>query len=210
MQATMSYSLRRPIMVSGFAGSGKSSLANALGTELGLRVVHASSILREMAIHGIEALENESPEKIRDWWESSEAKKFMQRRIADGSLDMALDKRLGEMADRGNIVLDSWTMPYLYEKPATRIWLHASAEVRAKRVSERDSMPYNEVLAKIRARDEETKALYQRLYNFTMGEGLGRFDAVIDTDSLTREQVFRKAIDVARKGAADGTRKDRH
>ena len=182
------------IIVSGFAGSGKSSLADSLGKELGIRVIHASSILREMAAKGVKALENATPRKIQDWWESSEARDFMKRRQQDGSLDRALDEKLMQIAKAGNVILDSWTMSYLYEGRAFRIWLNANAQVRAKRVSDRDRLDYSEVLAKVQARDADTKALYQRLYNFTMGGQLERFDLVIDTDALSQKEVLDKAI----------------
>ncbi len=182
---------KMPITVSGFAGSGKSTLADRLGEELGLQVIHASSILREMATQGVKALENASPQKIHDWWESAEAKEFMKRRQQDGSLDIALDKKLDEIAKKGNVVMDSWTMPYLYKGDAIRIWLNASATVRANRVSGRDRLEYEKVLEKIKTRDAQTKDLYQRLYQFKMGENLGGFDLVVDTDGLSQGEVFR-------------------
>ncbi|VVC00437.1 Cytidylate kinase [uncultured archaeon] len=182
------------IIVSGFAGSGKSTLADSLGRELGLRVVHASSILREMATKGVKALENASPQKIHDWWESDEAKRFMAKRNEDGSMDRALDKKLMQIAGKGGVILDSWTMSYLYKGKAFRVWLEASPEVRAERVSGRDNLDYGAVLEKIKARDADTKALYQRLYNFTMGEQLGKFDLVIDTGAMAQEQVFEMAL----------------
>ena len=42
--------------------------------------------------------------------------------------------------------------------------------------------------------DEDTKALYKRLYNFTMGEHLEKFDLVLNTDNMSQEQVFDKAL----------------
>ncbi len=191
---------KNTIMISGFAGSGKSSLADTLGNKLGIKVIHASSILREMATKGLAALANASPQKIHDWWESNEAKEFMKKRLSDGSLDIALDKKLMQIAVKGNVIMDSWTMPYLYTgSDAFRIWLNASSEVRAKRVSERDKLDYAVVLAKIKARDEETKALYQRLYKFNMGEGLSKFDLVVDSDGLSQKNVFEKVLGAVKK-----------
>lgn len=187
------------IIISGFAGSGKSSLADALGKKLGLKVVHASSLLREMKEKGVSALDQEKVEKLHDWWESEEGKKFMKMRSEDTSLDIALDKKLIEIAKKGNVVLDSWTMPYLYKGNAFRVWLNASAEVRAKRVSGRDKLDFNDVLGKIKARDSETKDLYERLYNFKMGKELGKFNLVINTDGLSQEEVFNKVLDAIQK-----------
>jgi cytidylate kinase len=187
------------VLISGFAGSGKSSLADSLGKALGLKVVHASAILREMAVKGVKALDNASHEKIHDWWESEEAKEFMKRRNKDGSLDLELDKKLIEIASKGNVILDSWTMPYLYKGNALRIWLNASPETRAKRVASRDNLDYKVVLNKIIERDNDTKALYQRLYNFRMGENQNLFDLIINTDNLTQEEVFKKTMAFVRK-----------
>ena len=130
---------KKLVLISGFAGSGKSSLADSLGKALDLKVIHASSILREMATNGVKALDNASPQKLHDWWESEEAKEFMKRRIKDGALDKALDKKLIEIAKKGNVILDSWTMPWLYRGKAYKVWLNTSSEVRAQRVSGRDN-----------------------------------------------------------------------
>ncbi len=181
--------MEKVIIVSGFAGSGKSSLADSLGKELGLEVVHASAILKEMKEKGTD-ISHKNIEKSKDWWESDEAKEFMKKRKEDSSLDIALDKKLEKIADKGQVILDSWTMPYLYKKPAFKVWLHASAEVRAKRVSGRDDLDYNSVLERIKARDAETKALYRRLYNFSMGENLEVFSIIVDTDKVSQSEVL--------------------
>jgi len=183
------------ITVSGFAGSGKSSLADSLGKSLNLEVIHASALLKEMWVSGIKDLEHESIKKVNDWWESEEAKKIMENRKTDHSYDLALDEKLKKIAEKGNIILDSWTMPYLYKGKAFRVWLSASAEVRAKRVSKRDNLEYEKVLAKIKERDSQTKSLYETLYNFSMGDNLEVFDLVIDTDNVSQEKVFEKVLD---------------
>ena len=183
------------IIVSGFAGSGKSSLADSLGKSLNLEVIHASALLKEMWVSGIKDVDHGSIKKVKDWWESEEAKKIMANRKTDSSYDLALDKKLIEIAKKGDIILDSWTMPYLYKGKAFRVWLSASAEVRAKRVSKRDNLEYNEVLSKIKARDSQTKSLYETLYNFSMGDNLEVFNLVIDTDTVSQEKVFEKVLD---------------
>lgn len=181
------------IIISGFAGSGKSTLADSLGKVLKLEVIHASAILRDMSTEGVDALKDATHEKIKDWWESDDAKEFMKKRLQDGSMDKALDKKLIEIADQGNVILDSWTMPYLYES-GFKVWLEATPEERAKRVSERDNLDYSEVLQKVIDRDAETKSLYERLYNFKMGENLEKFDLVIHSDDMDKKEVFEKVL----------------
>ena len=182
------------IIVSGFAGSGKSSLADSLGKTLKLEVIHASALLKEMCVSGNKKLEHASVKKVKDWWESDEAKKIMINRKNDSSYDLALDEKLKKIAKKGNVILDSWTMPYLYKGKAFRVWLSASAEVRAKRVSKRDNLKYEKVLDKIKARDSQTKSLYETLYNFSMGDNLEVFDLEIDTDNVSQEEVFEKVL----------------
>lgn len=139
------------IIISGFAGSGKSTLADSLGEALGLKVIHASAVLRDMSIEGVDALKDATHEKIKDWWESEEAEEFMKKRMKDGSLDRALDEKLIEIAKQENVILDSWTMPYLFDG-GFKVWLEASPDERARRVAQRDNSDFESVLTKIRDR----------------------------------------------------------
>lgn len=181
------------IIVSGFAGSGKSTLAESIGKAYGLPVVHASHLLQQLKQKGMTELDTENTKAGSGWWEGKEAQEYMKQRQKDSSMDKALDKELLAIAEKGNVVLDSWTMPWLCDK-GIKVWLNAKAETRAKRVSERDNLKYQDVLKKIKERDKKTAAIYKKIYGFEMGKDYSPFDIVIITDKLQQEDVKKIAI----------------
>ncbi|MBN2127601.1 MAG: AAA family ATPase [Candidatus Diapherotrites archaeon] len=178
------------IIVSGFAGSGKSSLADSLGKHFNLRVIHASDVMKQL-MKGELDLNNTKGQT--GFWESNEAHEIMKKRTESDDLDKKLDEILLKEIQKNNLVLDSWTMPWLSEK-GIKIWLNASPEVRAKRVSSRDSLDFNEVLMKIKERDSKTKAIYKRIYNFSLGEDLNPFHIILETNKINEKQVLEKAL----------------
>ena len=182
------------IIVSGFAGSGKSTLADYLGKQFSLPVVHASHLLQQLKQKEMAELDTASTKAGSGWWESKEAQDYMKQRQKDDSMDKALDKELLAIAGKGNVVLDSWTMPWLC-KDGIKVWLNAKAETRAKRVSERDNLKYKDVLKKIKERDKKTAGIYKKIYGFEMGKDYSPFDVVVITDKLAQEDVRKIVVE---------------
>ncbi len=181
------------IIVSGFAGSGKSTLAEGLGKEFGLKVVHASHLLKELATKSVKELDTEHTEAGSGFWESADGKKYLDKRSKDTSMDKKLDRLLLKIADEGNVVLDSWTMPWLCKK-GFKIWIETSALERAKRVAQRDNLAEKEVLEKIMERDKKTAEIYRKLYGFEIGKDLKPFHLVIQSDGLEEKKVLEIAV----------------
>jgi cytidylate kinase len=183
------------IIVAGFAGSGKSSLADSLAEHFNLRVIHASDAMKQL-MKGKLDLNNTKGQQ--GFWDSSESNEIMKKRMESDELDKKLDDLLLMEIEKGNVVLDSWTMPWLSKK-GIKIWLKASPEVRAKRVSLRDKRSYEKVLAKIKERDEKTKDIYKRIYNFNLGQDFEVFDLIIETDEINQKEVFEKTLEELKK-----------
>lgn len=186
------------IIVSGFAGSGKSTLSELLGKKLGLKVVHASHLLKELQSKSVKELDLENTQAGTGFWESAEGKKLLEKREKDFSLDKKLDKLLLEIAEQGNVVLDSWTMPWLCKK-GFKIWLETSAKERAKRVSRRDKLDEKEVFEKILERDKKTAGIYKKIYGFEIGKDFKPFDLVIEADKLNEKQVLDAVLEKLEK-----------
>ena len=125
----------------------------------------------------------------RGWWESSEGLKFLRQRQQDLDFDRKVDNKLLEYAKKGNIVLDSWTMPWLFDD-GFKIWVGASKEVRVKRLARRDHISLQKALQVLEEKEETTKAIYKRLYGFHLGEDFSPFDLILDTDKLDADEVF--------------------
>jgi len=165
------------------AGSGKSTLAKKIAQKYGLNYFSGGDALMALALEeGYRPLE-------RGWWESKEGMRFLEKRGKDPRFDEAVDKKLLEMAHRGSTVLDSWTMPWLLKR-GFKIWLEASVEDRAKRIAGRDKIPFKEALEALKQKEKYTKHIYKKMYGFSLGEDFDPFNFILDTDTLSAEEVF--------------------
>jgi cytidylate kinase len=179
------------LCVCGMAGSGKSTLAKKLAEKYGLRYYSGGDALKALAL--IEGYRNIE----RGWWESEEGLRFLERRDKDLKFDEEIDTKFLEVAQQGNVVLDSWTMPWLL-KAGFKIWLEASVEKRAERIAKRDGITVKEALKALKSKEKQTKAIYEKLYGFSLGEDFEPFQFILDTDSLEADEAFQiscKVID---------------
>jgi cytidylate kinase len=177
------------ICVCGMAGCGKSTLAKRVAERYGLRYYSGGDALKALA------LEEGYKHVDRGWWESREGMRFLQKRVQDPSFDKKIDKKLLEWAEQGDVVLDSWTMPWLLEN-GFKVWLEASPEERAKRIAKRDRTSVTRALAALKEKDSKTKAIFKKLYGFNLGEDFTPFDLIFDVNQLTPEEVLQALIQV--------------
>jgi len=173
------------ICLTGFTGSGKSTLARRLAAHYGIAYVSGGNVLKSL-IGGEEALRDPG------WWEREGGKKAMELRRTDPSFDRRVDEELMRLAaEKGDVVLDSWTMAYLLEaEDKVAIFLKADLDVRAQRVAKRDGTTVDEAREAIVRKDRETVELYHRLYGFKLGEDLSPFNLVLDTSKLSADETF--------------------
>ena len=171
------------ICISGMTGSGKSIVAKRLADKYGLGYFSGGNALRALA------QEEGYASDVRGWWETSEGLNFLQQRMGNPAFDKKIDEKLLELAAEGNVVLDSWTMPWLLNE-GFKVWLEASPQVRAKRVVTRDSITIEEALKALNEKDERTRQIYKGLYGFDLGHDLSPFNLVLATDELEPDDVF--------------------
>jgi cytidylate kinase len=182
-QKTCAAPKKTVICISGMAGTGKSTLSKKLAERYNLRYFSGGDVLKDLAKHeGYDV-------SIRGWWESPEGLKFLNERINDPKFDKLVDDKLLEYAQQGNVLLDSWTMPWLL-KEGFKIWLAASFEKRAARVAIRDGMTESQARKVLKEKETRTKAIYRELYGFGLGEDFKPFDFILDTDNLSANEVF--------------------
>jgi len=172
------------ICISGLPGCGKSTVAKKLAKKYGLRYVSGGEALKELALEAGFSISGE------DWWETEEGMRFLNKRMEDPSFDKKVDEKLIEIAKEGNVVLDSWTMPWLLDE-GFKIWLDASLEVRASRAAKRDNISLEEAKRLIKEREEKTKEIYRKLYGFNLGEDFSPFHIILDTNKLDADEVFK-------------------
>ncbi len=184
------------IIVFGFSGCGKSTLADALGEHYDLRVVHPSSILRDVCEHREPDLRNTKANQ--GFWESEAGVKLFQERLTWEKIpDEIADAILLSILKDGNTVMDSWSMPWLCQSDhGIKMFLKASLETRAARVAQRSGIGSSEAIKIVSMKDEQTRQLFKRLYGFDIQQDHAVFDITIDTDEISQHEVFQKVVDI--------------
>jgi len=172
------------VIISGPPCVGKTTLAKYLAKKFKLHLYSGGYALKKVA-----RKLGYTKATSSDWWDTKEGMEFLRKREEDFSIDKEVDKLLIKRAKKGNVVMTSWTLPWLMKGNCIKIWLKASPKARAKRMSERDGISFSKALKIVRERDRKNKELYQKLYGIKFGEDLTPFHLVIDTENLDSRSV---------------------
>ena len=171
------------ITISGLPGSGKTTVARLVARELALEHVYAGDIFRRQAEqHGL---------SLGD---------YLRRAETDPSIDRGLDEQMKTRAAEGNAVLEGRLAAFmadLAKTAALKVFLDASEDVRAERITGREGGVTSERLREIQAREASDRRRYRDIYGFDYHDR-DRYDLVIETDGHTPEELARAIVDQAR------------
>jgi CMP/dCMP kinase len=172
------------IVISGWPAVGKTTIAENLAKDFNLKLWNGGDILKMMAYE-----RGYSSSLNHDWWDTEEAANFMKERNDNPNFDREVDNRLIELVKEGNVVITSYTLPWISDA-TINFWLQGSVDNRSKRMSMRDKIDINTAKKIVQRRDVENKLIYQKLYQFEFGEKLDVFDFVMNTDILSLESLI--------------------
>jgi CMP/dCMP kinase len=170
------------IILSGLPAAGKTTVAEIISKRLGFKVTGGGDILKEMA--------TDRGYKVTgmDWWDTPDGVKFLREREGNPEFDKEADRRLAQKIEGGNIVVTSYTAPWITKK-GFKVWLDGSVKNRTERMAKRDGTAFGEMSHVIKIRDMENKRLYKNLYNIDFGVDKTPFSLIVDTNSITAEEV---------------------
>ena len=173
----------KSIIISGPPAVGKTTIAKGIAEEFGLTHLSGGDILKEIAEEqGFKAGGN-------DWWDTQEGMNFLSQRQENSEFDKKVDEKLKKHFLDGNVVITSYTLPWLVEG-GVKIWLDGSKENSAQRMTTRDNLSKDSALEIVQKRYQENKKIYKALYGFEFGEDLSVFDKVIETDGFNASEVL--------------------
>jgi cytidylate kinase len=175
------------IIICGMPAVGKTTVAKHIASKLKLKLIGGGDILKEIALEeGYNAVGD-------DWWDTEEGMRFMKERAGSPEFDKEVDRRLLSRAQKGDVVITSYTLPWL-AKDGVKIWLSGTKESRAKRMAKRDSSSPEQVSRVIEARDRKNYALYKKLYEIRFGKDLSPFNFVVGTDGVPATKVAESVL----------------
>ena len=191
------------IILSGMPAVGKTTAAFSLCKEFNIDYHSGGDLLKELA--------KKKGYKISgsDWWDDIDGMTFMQNRFKNFVLDRWVDTKLLEILNQGNVVITSYTLPWLTsgkykgkvpfpelseDKQGISVWLEASIENRAKRLGTRDNISVDKAMKIVKERDLKNQELYRQLYDIDFGQDLSVFDLTIDTNDIDINEVSKILI----------------
>jgi CMP/dCMP kinase len=170
-------------VISGWPAVGKTTIAAELAKEFRLEIYNGGDILKMLAGEKGYSISG------KDWWDTEDAKKFMTERKSNTCFDKEVDQRLVEIVKKGNVVITSYTLPWLVQD-AIKFWLKGSQSNRAKRMAYRDNISFEDAKNIIKIRDEDNIKIYRETYGFNFGEDLSVFDFALNTDLISLEALI--------------------
>ena len=174
------------MIISGPPAIGKTTVAQGLAEEFNLKHLSGGDILKEMA--EAEGFSSHGD----DWWDTQDGMNFLEKRKINTDFDKKVDEKLQELFHQGNVVITSYTLPWLVND-VIKLWLSGSFVNSARRMKTRDNVTELDALEVVKKRFDENKEIYKSLYNFEFGQDLSVFDKIINTDDLDAEQVLKIA-----------------
>lgn len=160
------------VALSGFHGTGKTTIAKKLATRYGLKYVSSGMIFRNLA-----KVMNLSLEELSKLAETKP------------DIDYAIDDRLKKIASEGGVVADALLSGWMLKDVAhIKMWFHAPLEVRIKRIADREKRDYKEVYKETLAREYSEVSRFKRYYNIDLND-LSTYDFVISTYPYSLDAV---------------------
>ncbi len=161
------------IVVSGPPGSGKSTLAKKLAMRFKLRYHSTGALFRRIASErGVDVATLDELAK------------------KDPSIDLEIDRIARDEATRGNVVVDAHIGGWLLRDLSDlSIYVTASLETRAKRISRRDKKSFEEAMREIISRENAMRSRFKEIYNIDI-EDLSVYDLIINTERINEETMI--------------------
>jgi cytidylate kinase len=164
------------ITISGFHGSGKTSVAKALVKEFKFRYLAAGDIFRQKAVEYQMILE--------------EFSKFVEQ---NPEIDREIDDTIVQEAENGNVILDGLLAAWLTRQiPGLHILLTAEEQIRINRIAQRENRVYEEVEKETLTREKSEITRFKKLYKIDIKD-YSIYEIVLNT-GLWSEKVVSQTI----------------
>ncbi len=160
------------LTISGLPGSGTTTVAKLLSTELSMELISAGEMFRQIAKE--KKLQLEHFNKLA---ENSE------------TFDRQIDARQGEEAmKRENVIVEGRLSGFFVPDADLKIWLKAPVEVRARRIASREGITNEEALSAMKKREGSESMRYKRYYGINLDD-LSIYDLVIDSSRWSERDI---------------------
>lgn len=165
------------ISISGFHGTGKTTIAKEVAAEFNLEYIAAGDVFRQMA--------EEKQMSLKEF------SKYVEQHP---EIDHEIDKRTIEAAKKGNAVLDGLLAAWMTRDFFSIDILFITDEnTRIQRIAQREGRSFKEVKDETLSREESEVKRFLNLYNINLND-YSIYDIVLNTGLWSQEAVIRIVI----------------
>ncbi|MFX1453131.1 MAG: (d)CMP kinase [Promethearchaeota archaeon] len=169
------------ITISGLHGTGKSTIGKIIAERLKIQYYSTGRVFRDLAKEMNMTLE--------------EFTKYVEQ---NPEVDQKLDDKINQIAQQGNVIIDSQLSGYILKSSADfKILLTCPLETRVKRMAERDNIDYEKKLKETKLREKSELERFRSLYGIDLADqkDLNQlYDLIIKTENLTIEEIVEKIL----------------
>lgn len=168
------------ITISGLPGSGKTTVAEILKGQLGIRYISTGHIFREKAKQANMSLSD-----------------FSKLAEQNPEIDEEIDAAQKEILLHDNVILEGrlagW-IAYKNKLPSLKVWLECDPEVRIRRIVDREGDTFEKKRNETGKREKSEKERYQKMYNIEL-TNTDIYDIVINTANQKPSEIARVVMD---------------
>ena len=172
------------ITISGLPGAGTSTVAQLVADAFGIERVDGGTVFRAMAAEaGLDVAE------------------FSIVAESNPEIDLELDQRLADRVRAGDVVLESRLAAWIVtieQLDATRVWIDAHEEERARRVAGRERANAGRSLDANRAREASERSRYRTYYGIDLDDR-SVYDLVLDSTTAPPARIAESIVAAATK-----------
>lgn len=169
------------IAISGPPGSGTTTIGREVAKRLRLKFFSPGLYFKKLS-------------NVKN--ESKAAMQLLKTKYGSGQeLHNKIDELQIEMAKKGNVVVEgTLSIHFLKDMTNYKIWLNTPLEIRAKRTSKRDKLPWKQLMNTINERETMERKMWEKLYGFDYIDQKNQADLVLDTSYMSVDQTVRKIL----------------
>ena len=172
------------ITISGFPGSGKTTVSEILKEKIGLNYIYSGDIFRNKA--------QEYKMSLEEFGKYCEKNPEIDRELDDFQLKIL---KKGDVIVEGRIA--GW-IAYKNNIPSVKILLTADLQTRAERIVKRERGDINYRKKEILKREKSENLRYKKYYDIDMNE-TSIYDLIIDTSNKTPEEIVNIILNKIKK-----------
>jgi len=198
---------RKVIAISGQPGAGSTIVAKLLAHKLSTNFFSAGQLFKDLAKGTVKEQFYYNPFKKLCHQKNLGIPKFNAINDTQAASDLwktefgkskdfhnVIDDLQLKLASQGNIVIEGKLALSMIKNSDLKIWLKASLSERAKRAAQRDGLRVEDVKKIILKRQEKERQEWKKIYGFDYWDQERDADVVIDTSTLSAEQIVDKII----------------